>query len=111
MASNHRGYDEREQIGVKMFKNYFYSRETLELMAEDINRRYYPERLENVLPLDPYDLLEKQGLDVERKYISPNEQLLGLIFFADEKFPVWDKGTFKKGDKPHLNCSKKEQLL
>lgn len=111
MASNHRGYDEREQIGVKMFKNYFYSRETLELMAEDINRRYYPERLENVLPLDPYDLLEKQGLDVERKYISPNEQLLGLIFFADEKFPVWDKGTFKKGDKPHFELFKKGTIV
>ena len=41
-----------------MFKKYFYSREELELMAEELNRKYYPERLERVLPLDPYDLLE-----------------------------------------------------
>lgn len=80
-------------------------------MADDINRKYYPERLDSVLPLDPYDLLEKQGLDVEWKYISPNEQLLGLIFFADEKFPVWDKGTFQKGDKPHYELFKKGTIV
>lgn len=94
-----------------MFRKYFYSRETLELMAEGINRRYYPERLEKVLPLDPYDLLEKQGLDVEWKYISPNEELLGLIFFADEQFYVWDKGTYQKGDKPHLEPFKKGTIV
>ena len=94
-----------------MFKQYFYSRETLELMADDINRKYYPERLDSVLSLDPYDLLEKQGLDVEWKYISPNEQLLGLIFFADEEFPVWDKGTFQKGDKPHYESFKKGTIV
>ena len=68
-----------------MFKQYFYSRETLELMADDINRKYYPERLDSVLPLDPYDLLEKQGLDVEWKYISPNEQLLAAIKASKKK--------------------------
>lgn len=42
-------------------KKYFYSRERLEEMADQLNMKYYPERLEKVLPLDPYDLLEKQG--------------------------------------------------
>lgn len=44
---------------------YFYSRETLEIMADEINRKYYPDRLEKVIPLDHYDLLEKLGLEVE----------------------------------------------
>ena len=94
-----------------MYKKYFYSRETLELMADETNGKYYPERLEKVLPLDPYDLLEKQGLDVEWKYISPNEQLLGLIFFADEQFPVWNKGTFEQGDKPHCESFKRGTIV
>jgi hypothetical protein len=95
-----------------MFKQYFYSRETLELMADDVNRKYYPERLDSVLPLDPYDLLEKQGLDVEWKYISPNEQLLGLIFFADERNSLFGiKELFKKVISHTMNYSKKEQLL
>ena len=94
-----------------MFKKYFYSREELELMAEALNRQYYPERLERVLPLDPYDLLEKLGLDVEWKYISPNDNLLGLIFFEDGIFPVWEKGSYKPGDKPTFEYFKKGTIV
>lgn len=61
---------------------YFYSKDCLEQMADEINTKYYPERMREPLPLDPYDLLEKQGLEVEWKYISPNDQLLGLVFFC-----------------------------
>ena len=89
----------------------FYSREKLELMANEINRKYYPKRLDSILPLDPYDLLEKQGLDVEWKYISPNDKLLGMIFFEDGAFPVWDKRTYKKGDKPHYEFFKKGTIV
>lgn len=89
----------------------FYSRENLEQMADDLNRKYYPERLEKVLPLDPYDLLEKQGLDVEWKYISPNRKLLGLIFFEDCEFPVWDRETYRKGDEPHFEKFKRGTIV
>lgn len=94
-----------------MFKKYFYSHEELELMAEELNRKYYPERLERVLPLDPYDLLEKQGLDVEWKYISPNDSLSGLIFFEDGVFPVWKNASFKTGDKPSFELFKKGTIV
>ena len=94
-----------------MFKKYFYSREELELMAEELNHKYYPERLEKVLPLDPYDLLEKQGLDVEWKYISPNDSLSGLIFFEDGVFPVWKNASFKTGDKPSFELFKKGTIV
>ena len=89
----------------------FYSREDLEQIADDINRKYYPERLDKVLPMDPYDLLEKLGLDVEWKYISPNNKLLGLIFFEDCEFPIWDRGTFFKGDKPHFEKFKRGTIV
>lgn len=89
----------------------FYSREKLELMANDLNRRYYPERLDMLLPLDPYDLLEKQGLDVEWKYISPNDKILGMIFFEDGDFLVWDKGIYEKGDMPHYESFRKGTIV
>lgn len=44
---------------------YFYSREQLEQMADNINEQYYPERLREMIKLDPYELLEKMGLEVE----------------------------------------------
>lgn len=94
-----------------MYKKYFHSKESLELMADEINKKYYPERLDSILPLDPYDLLEKQGLDVEWKYISPNDQLLGIIFFDDEIFPVWEKGKYTTGDKPHFEKFKKGTIV
>lgn len=89
----------------------FYTREKLELMANELNQKYYPERLDKILPLDPYDLLEKQGLDVEWKYISPNDKLLGMIFFEDGMYPVWDKGTYKNGDRPHYEFFKKGTIV
>lgn len=90
---------------------YFYSKEQLEIMADNINKRFYPDRLEEVSPLDPYDLLEKLELDVEWKYISPNMKILGIIFFDDDFWPVWDKGSYKQGDRPHLERFKKGTVV
>ena len=57
------------------------------------------------------DLLEKLGLEVEWKYISPNDKFLGMIFFEDGTFPIWDKGTYTKGDKPHYEFFKKGTMM
>lgn len=90
---------------------YFYSREKLEIVADNINKRFYPKRLEDVSPLDPYDLLEKLGLDVEWKFISPNMEILGMIFFNDDCWPVWDKGTYKHGDMPNFEKFKRGTIV
>lgn len=90
---------------------YFYSKNELENMADNINKRFYPNRLEEVSPLDTYDLLEKLGLDVEWKYISPNMEILGMIFFGDDCWPVWDKGTYCNGDMPHYEFFKRGTIV
>lgn len=90
---------------------YFHSKDQLEVMAEGINQEYYPERLDSLLPLDPYDLLEKMGLEIEWKFISPNESLLGMIFFGDSVFPIWENGNYQKGDKPHFEHFKKGTIV
>ena len=35
----------------------YYSKEQLELMADDINNKFFPNRLTNAIALDPYDLI------------------------------------------------------
>ncbi len=91
--------------------SYFYSKEELELMADKVNRKYFPERLEKLIPLDVYKLLEKLGLEVEWKFISPNLDIMGLIFFDDGEWPVWEEGVYKKGDKPHFEKFKKGTIV
>lgn len=90
---------------------YFYSREQLEQMADNINEQYYPERLREMIKLDPYELLEKMGLEVEWKYISPNDKLLGMIFFEDGDFPVWNTGEFMTGERPRWEKFKKGTVV
>ena len=89
----------------------FYSKEKLENMADQINIEFYPERLEKVIPFDAYDFMEKQGLEIEWKYITPNKKLLGMIFFGDEVWPVWDSGKYKQGDLPHKEFFKKGTVV
>lgn len=90
---------------------YFYTKEQLENLAIHINKKYYPERLEKVTPFDPYDFMEKLGLEIERKYISPNEKILGMIFFENTSWPIWNNGNYKNGDKPHLEIFKKGTVV
>lgn len=90
---------------------YVYTREYLEEQADKINMKYYPERLKEVIPLDPYDLLERLGLDVEWKYISPNDSILGMIFFEDGYWYVWPSGKYKKGDIPKYEFFKKGTVV
>lgn len=68
-------------------------RERLELLADDINRKYFPERLSSPLPLDPYDFLEAIGCEIEWKYISPDDSILGMTFFRDGYWYIWEGGV------------------
>lgn len=90
---------------------YFYSKEDLENLADNINKELYPERLGKIIPFDAYDYMEKQGLEIEWKYISPNKKLLGMIFFDDGKWPVWNNGKYKSGDIPHIENFKKGTVV
>ena len=75
-----------------------FSNEELEVMAEKINKEYFPERLNSAISLDPYDLLDKLGCSYNWKYISPDKSILGMTFFGDSAWPIWPTGKYKKGD-------------
>ena len=89
----------------------YYSQENLEKMADDINKKYYPKRLEQIIKLDAYDLMERLGLQIEWKYISPGLQLLGMIFFGDECWYVWDDDNYNISSKPHLEPFLKKTVV
>ena len=83
-----------------------YTKEELESMAENINAKFFPNRLKDVNSLDPYDLLDKMGCSVAWKYVSPDSSVLGLTFFGDGYWYIWDKGEFKQGDVPKVELFK-----
>lgn len=74
------------------YSRFVYSKSELEELADSINRRFFSNRLIGVSPLDPYDLVEKIGCDVEWKYISPDESILGMTFFDDGMWYIWEDG-------------------
>ncbi len=90
---------------------FFYSNEKLETIADNINKEFYPERLDKVSHFDAYDFMEKQGLEIEWKYISPNKKILGMTFFDDGNWFIWDSGKCKDGDIPHCEKFKKGTVV
>lgn len=88
-----------------------FNREELELMADNINEKYFPERLEKPIMLDPYDLLDKLGCSYNWKYISPDKSILGITFFDDGMWYIWPSGEFKEGDKYSKEFFPKKTIL
>lgn len=93
------------------YSRFVYSKEELETMADNINRRFFSNRLISVSPLDPYDLVEKIGCDIEWKYISPDESILGMTFFEDGMWYIWENGVCVPGVLPKKECFKKSTVV
>lgn len=88
-----------------------YTREYLENLADNINKKHFPERLLSPSVLDAYDLLEAIGCDYEWKFISPDDSIMGITFFGDGKWPIWPNGTYSKGDLPSYELFKKGTIV
>ena len=48
----------------------FFTEEQLENLADNINMRYFPQRLHTAIELDAYDLIDALGCNIDWKYIS-----------------------------------------
>lgn len=93
------------------YSRFVYSKSELEELADSINRRFFSNRLIGVSPLDPYDLVEKIGCDVEWKYISPDESILGMTFFDDGMWYIWENGECVPGVLPQKEYFKKGTVV
>lgn len=90
---------------------WFHSREELEIMANNINCQFYSQRLVEMLPLDCYDLLEKLGLEVEWKYITPCLDVQGMFFVEEGESYVWPHGKLHEGDVPKMEKFQKNTIV
>lgn len=88
-----------------------FSKEALEQQAEEINKKFFPERLKKPLALDPYDLIDALGCSVEWKYISPNKDILGLTFFGDGHWYIWPTGKDTDGEKLYKEMFQKGTVV
>ena len=81
--------------------NFYYSKTDLERIANALLRYFDAERLEIPKPIDVYAVIEK-CLDVpyDWKYISPDESIWGLTFFAPGYWWIWPERRYKNGMLP-----------
>lgn len=88
-----------------------YTKEELEQIADNINNKFFPERLLNAIQLDPYDLIDKLGCSVSWKYISPNDNILGMTFFDNGFWWIWSAGKLEKGMIPEKEVFSKGSIV
>lgn len=61
----------------------------LESLALELNRKYYPNRLDELTYIDPYEFIEKIGCTIEWKYLTPCMDILGATVFESGYYYVW----------------------
>lgn len=81
---------------------YRYSDQQLEAKAEELLRKFDPERLHKTKPIDVYAVIEK-CLDVpyDWKYLTPDQSILGMTLFKPGYLWVWPKPYFEEGMRPY----------
>ena len=88
-----------------------YSKDELEEMAEAINAKFFPERLNKAMPFDPYLFLDKLGYEYQWALISPGLQISAMTLFSDSYWYIWSKSSYERGDKPKIKDFKKKTVL
>jgi len=68
-------------------------KEQLEKEATEFLRRNYPEALKAPMAIDPSDLAQRMGLNVNLKHITPDFSVFGLIHFHECNTEYFDKET------------------
>ena len=88
-----------------------YTKDELEEMANAINARYFPKRLEKAMPFDPYLFLDKLGYEYRWALISPGLQISAMTFFSDGGWYIWPKASYEYGDLPEEQFFRKGTVL
>lgn len=66
-------------------------KDDLEKVATDFLKRNYPKALVQPMAIDPKELAENMGLNVELKHIAKDCSIFGQIFFQDAEAEFYDK--------------------
>ena len=65
-------------------------KEDYEDYVRKILREYYPHKLNNDYPIDPYELAHNLGFDVVERTISKAKNIFGQIYFEETKVTLYD---------------------
>jgi len=68
----------------------FIHKKDLESEAQEFLQKYYPENLKEAKFLDPVELAETMGLDVEVREITEDMSIFGQIYFQDAEAEFYD---------------------
>lgn len=102
---------------------YDLSNSQLEHWADELNRRYRPERLISPSEADVYDIVDLLDARLAIEYITPTRKYLGATIFTADNLWIWPGNPYVQGMRPEkksfyagtiiidkdLNESKKEQ--
>lgn len=65
-------------------------KEKLDLVAEDFLKRFYPEALEEPMPLPVLKVAQRMGLTVQPAHLSKSCSVFGQVYFADCEAECFD---------------------
>lgn len=68
-----------------------YSKRQLETHANLLNAEFDEERLRKAKPIDVYDVLDFIKAEIDWKYLSTDQSILGATIFCDGILPIFEK--------------------
>ncbi|MCD8295198.1 MAG: hypothetical protein LUE27_08160 [Clostridia bacterium] len=85
--------------GVMRFQSY--TTKDLENIADQLNRKYNPERLVKPMRFDPYALVDALNYSLTLAYLTPDMSKLGMAVCGDTMYYVWPSVPYYPGMLPH----------
>lgn len=77
-----------------------YSFTQLEELADELNKRYDPDRLTAPKKIDVYDIVDMLGARIAFEYLSPDRTYLGATLFRPGTLYVWPGNPYVNGMMP-----------
>ncbi|MCD8307677.1 MAG: ImmA/IrrE family metallo-endopeptidase [Clostridia bacterium] len=78
-----------------------YTTRDLENIADQINKKYKPERLDEPMRFDPYALVDALNYSLTFAYLTPDMSKLGMAACGDSLCYVWPSVPYYPGLLPH----------
>lgn len=90
---------------------YDYSHSQIQYFADELNKRYNPERLTKAMPVDVFDIVDLLGARLAIDYLSPDRTYLGATTFADGTLWIWPGNPFTSDMRPEKKSYKKGTII
>ncbi len=90
---------------------YDYSYSQIQAFADNLNKRYNPERLTKAMPVDVFDIVDLLGARLAIDYLSPDRTYLGATTFADGALWIWPGNPFTSDMLPEKKSYKKGTII